>query len=288
MKRAEGRLRKMVGLLLSVLLAGQLCVPAQAAPEDGEGVYLLVGYDQQENETARSDTMILCRFDKENRQLVLVSLLRDLYVSIPGHGRNRLNAAYALGGIGLLKATIEENFRIPVEATIEVEFSRFSRIIDQLGGVELELREDEAKLIGRETGTELEPGKQRLTGQQALCYARIRCLDTDGDFSRTGRQRKVLRALWEAYKSSSLPELIRVMGTLAPMLRMDLDRTSLLRTAMDVFPYIRDMELIGSSIPEQGSCVDRNINGMAVLVADMERIRRQLREHLYPDYEKIE
>jgi len=276
--------RKFLGALLCLAQICLLSPAASAAENQPEGVCLLVGYDQQEGTgAARSDTMILCRFDKETEQLVLVSLLRDLYVSVPGHGKNRLNAAYALGGMPLLKDTIQQNFRVDVDGCVEVDFSRFSQIIDILGGVELELREDEARLIARETGTTLEPGKQTLTGSQALAYARIRCLDADGDFSRTRRQRSVLEALWDAYKGCSFPKLVRVMGSLLPMVRTDLESGVLLRTALDVSPHLSGMKLEGYSIPAKEQCRDQVIDGMAVLTADMEKTRVQLHSYLFPE-----
>ena len=273
---SNGRRFRMAGKLTAAVLVFLLLAQfglhvLAAAPETEDDVYLLVGYDAQEGDTAaRSDTMILCRFDKEAGQLILVSLLRDLYVPIPGHGKNRLNAAYALGGAELLEKT----------GCIEVDFSRFSQIIDLLGGVELELREDEAALIGAETGTALASGEQRLSGAQALSYARIRCLDRDGDFSRTKRQRILLKALWEAYKDCSLPDLIRLMKTLAPMLRMNLESGSLLHTAVDMFPHISDMELRGGSIPAKNQCRDVYVDGMAVLQTDLDAAGKLLKSYL--------
>ena len=275
----------LTGFLCLLLAAGLFhYAPAAGAEENADGVYLLVGYDRQNGlAQARSDTMILCRFDKQTQRLVLVSLLRDLYLPIPGYGNNRLNAAYAYGGAQLLKETVEKNFGISIDGCIEVDFSQFARIIDLLGGAQLELREDEAALISRETGTQIQPGIQRLTGAQALCYARIRSLDADGDFSRTARQRKLLGALWESYKDCSFPRLIRVMGTLVPMLRTDLESGVLLETAVDVFPCLKQMELCGYSIPNQECCRDQVVDGMAVLTTDMESAGKMLRSYLYPN-----
>lgn len=282
-KRQRKRRSMLTGLLCLLLAAGLFqYAPAVQAEENADGVYLLVGYDRQNGAAqARSDTMILCRFDKQTQRLVLVSLLRDLYLPIPGYGNNRLNAAYAYGGAQLLKETVEKNFGISIDGCIEVDFSQFARIIDLLGGAELELREDEAALISRETGTRLQPGLQRLTGVQALCYARIRSLDADGDFSRTARQRKLLGALWGSYKDCSFPRLIRVMGTLVPMLRTDLESGALLDTAVDVFPCLKQMELCGYSIPRQECCRDQVVDGMAVLTTDLESAGKMLRSYLY-------
>lgn len=171
---------------------------------------LLVGQDRREGESqARSDSMILCTFNKHTKQLTMTSFLRDLYVPIPGHHNNRINAAYSEGGAALLDRTLRENFDLHIDGNIEVDFSQFSQIIDLLGGVQLELREDEAAEINKETGSGLSAGVQVLNGEQALTYARIRKLDADGDFSRTSRQRKLMNALLGSYRNIKWKEIGR-------------------------------------------------------------------------------
>ena len=96
---------------------------------------LLVGQDKREGEQGnRSDSMILCTFNPGAGKLYMTSFLRDLYVPIPGHGRNRINAAYAFGGIKLLQRTLEENFDLEIDGCVEVDFGQFAEIIDALGG----------------------------------------------------------------------------------------------------------------------------------------------------------
>ena len=158
---------------------------------------LLIGQDQRPGEPGkRSDSLILCSILPREKKMILTSFLRDLYVKIPGYGYERINAAYAIGGADLLDKTLAENFGIHVDGNIEVDFEHFPRIIDELGGVRLELRADEAREISR-LSDPVEEGMQRLNGAQALVYARIRRLDADSDFSRTLRQRKLLTALTE-------------------------------------------------------------------------------------------
>ena len=243
---------------------------------------LLIGQDRREGEKqTRSDSMILCSFNAREKQIVMTSFLRDLYLPIPGHGSNRINAAYALGGAPLLIETLEENFDIRIDGSVQVDFSQFSGILDQLGGVTLELRQDEAREINRELGSSLSAGKQKLTGEQALAYARIRSLDPDGDFSRTDRQRKVLSALWDTYKDSSLTGLMKTMGSLLPMIETDMGSGELLAAAVKVFPYLSEAEVISRRIPEADYCRDRVIDGMAVLEADMDTARRILHQGIY-------
>ncbi len=245
---------------------------------------LLIGQDRREGEeTARADSIILCTLRKSDRKLTMTSFLRDLYVPIPGHGSNRLNAAYAFGGSRLLKKTLTENFGIPIAGAIEVDFSQFSGVIDALGGVQIHLRKDEARHLNKETGGSLAEGPQVLTGAQALAYSRIRSLDSDGDFSRTDRQRKVLKAMVDAYRDAELSSLMEVLKQVLPMLSTDMRESRLLLLALELLPMLSDLELSSQTIPAPGTCQDKTIDGMMVLVADMEAARALLRQTTQSD-----
>ena len=242
---------------------------------------LLVGQDRREGETqARADSMILCTFHKESGQLTMTSFLRDLYVPIPGHHDNRINASYSIGGMDLLCQTLEENFDLHIDGCVEVDFSQFSEIVDRLGGVEIELRQDEAEVINRETGSALSSGVQRLNGSQALTYSRIRSLDADGDFSRTNRQRKVITALLGSYRNVRFSELIPTINTLLPMISTDLNQAQILLYALEVLPALSDAQITSQRVPADGTYTDQTIDGMSVLVADMDTARQLLRESL--------
>ena len=242
---------------------------------------LLVGQDRREGETqARADSMILCTIQKESGQLTMTSFLRDLYVPIPGHHDNRINASYSIGGMDLLRQTLEENFDLHVDGCVEVDFSQFSEIVDRLGGVEIELRQDEAEVINRETGSALSSGVQRLNGSQALTYSRIRSLDADGDFSRTNRQRKVITALLGSYRNVRFSELIPTINTLLPMISTDLNQAQILLYALEVLPALSDAQITSQRVPADGTYTDQTIDGMSVLVADMDTARQLLRESL--------
>lgn len=242
---------------------------------------LLIGQDRREgDQLARSDSMILCTFHKKTKQLTMTSFLRDLYVQIPGFPPNRINAAYAQGGTSLLTATLKQNFGLHIDGSVEVDFSQFSGVIDLLGGVEIELRQDEANVINLETGSTLGPGKQTLNGAQALAYSRIRKLDSDGDFSRTGRQRKVLQALLDSYKDIRMSDLVPLLSKVLPMITTDLDNGKLLMCALEILPILPQAQIRSQHIPAAGTYTDQTIDGMWVLCADMEAVRHSLRESL--------
>lgn len=243
---------------------------------------LLIGQDRRDGEArARSDTIILCTFHKDARTLTLTSFLRDLYVQIPGYRDDRINAAYAAGGMQLLNETLEENFGIHIDGNIEVDFTRFSQIVDMLGGVTLELRQDEADAINALTPGSLTAGSQWLSGSQTLAYARLRNLDSDGDFSRTNRQRKVITALFKAYKGSDIASVLSLLEDSFPVITTDLSEKQLLRYGIELFPMLTDATVISQHIPAEGTYVHRKIRDMAVLVADMDVTRAMLEKSLY-------
>lgn len=240
---------------------------------------LLIGQDRREGEyRARSDSMILCSFHKTEKKLTMTSFLRDTYVKIPGYGQNRINVAYAAGGMPLLDKTLETNFGVRIDGNVEVDFYQFADIVDLLGGVELELRNDEAQWVNRETGSSLTEGKNRMDGRQTLAYARIRKLDADGDFSRTNRQRKVITALMDAYRDSSLTTALSLLEQILPMITTDMTDREVLGYAVSLFPLLAGGEVVSQHIPAAGTYSSRNIDGMAVLVADLEANRRLLEE----------
>ena len=211
-------------LILPPLPSAALEESDAAIPEDCTGLIniLLIGQDRREEDTAaRADSIILCSFSPEDGRVIITSFPRDLYVSIPGHKSNRLNAAYAFGGMALLRSTMEENLDLRLDGCIEADFSRFPQIINALGGVSITLRPDEAEAINAATGSALTEGTHLLTGDQALVYSRIRNLDSDGDLSRTARQRKLITSLLSSYRNADFLTILSAVLDMLPMISTD-------------------------------------------------------------------
>ena len=241
---------------------------------------LLIGRDAGTGSGARSDAMILCTFNKKNNTITLTSFLRDMYVEIPGYKRNRINAAYRFGGRKLLNETIDRNFGIRVDGNIEVDFACFEKMIDRIGGIPMELTAAEAKFINTHVrGSTLTEGKHVLTGKQALTYARNR-YDRDGDFSRTNRQRKLLNAMLEIYKSKSLPEVLALIQEFRPMISTDISKSALTGYALSLLPMLSGAEIRMKAIPVEGGYRYAKIDGKSVLVPDLEKNRKALEEWL--------
>lgn len=242
---------------------------------------LLIGADYQSGDIARSDSMILCTFNKYTNTITLTSIMRDMYVKIPGYKSNRINASYSLGGMKKLNETLNYNFGVTTDGTVEIDFTNFEKLIDLLGGIELELSYKEADFINFKTGKNvLKTGVQTLTGEQALWYSRFRG-DAGGDFRRTNRQRIVLSILLERYKNLSLTELIGMMDDILPMVTTNLTKDEILQYVKEFFPMLAGAEIVTQRIPADGTYEQAKINGMAVLVPNISKNAKILADTFY-------
>lgn len=226
---------------------------------DVQNIMLFGADNHAEDENGRSDSMILLSIDKKHHKLKQTSFLRDLYLTIPGYGEDRLNAAYSYGGAALAVETIEYNFGIKIDNYAMVDFSNFTAIIDAMGGIDLELTADEIDYINWqcwknkqvETRHELniddytfyendngdEVAKVHLNGRQALWYARDR--DSAGsDFDRTSRQRIVINTIFAQLKSSNPVTLMRVVYEIAPLITTDMSKGSIISLGMGLISYL--------------------------------------------------
>lgn len=238
---------------------------------------LLIGQDRRPYEgRQRSDAMILCSFNSETNELTMISFLRDLYVQIPGYSDNRLNAAYVYGGFPLITQTLAENFGVTVDGCLEVDFDSFKKIIDILGGVDIELTAAEAQIVGGGA----EEGLCRLNGEQALIYTRIRKIDSD--FQRTERQRKLLSSVFEKMKDCSLPELMNLVNELLPLVTTDMTDEDLLAFAASLAASLSELKIETYGVPSEGNYKNAKINGMAVLVPDLYEIKKLIFEEYLP------
>ena len=243
--------------------------------------FLLVGRDWHgEGENGRSDTMILCSVDTGTKTVKMVSFLRDIYLKIPGYGSSRLNAAYSWGGAELLKQTLKENFDVDVDVTLEIDFEGFKGLIDTLGGVDVALTESEAKYLNNHYGWELNGGMTHMDGEIALGYSRIRYLDSD--FVRTERQRNVLTALLEKYRSASFATMLTVTDAFLDESTSDHTDEELLAYALELYSTLSEAELTTHRVPADGTYTYETIRGMSVIEVDFEE-NRELLEDLLGD-----
>ena len=188
--------------------------------EDKVSNILLIGMETFEGAKI-TDTMIIASINSEKNTIKLTSLMRDLYVKIPGHDNAKMNSAYAKGGIDELYDTIETNFGVKMDGYILVDFSDFENVIDYIGGIDVTLTQKEANYLNT-TNYISEPayrnvvaGTQLMNGNQVLGYCRIRKVATEtehDDFGRTQRQRIVLEQIFEKLRSKNVVQLGLLMN----------------------------------------------------------------------------
>ena len=237
---------------------------------------MLVGQAAREGETALiADSMILCSINRETKTLTMTSLLRDLRLvwpefrdvyGNPHYGYNRINMAYNMGykwagshqgGMDLLASIVEYNFGVPVDHTIEVNFDMFQKIMEAVGGIDLELSEAEVKYLqdnypDSETGKGLKPGMNHLSPYLALGYARMRKVG-NGDYERTERQRRIITLLIDRMRDKNLLEILELFETVLPFVTTDMTNAEITNYAFAFIPMLKDLNIKSQRIPFDGT-----------------------------------
>ncbi len=251
-------------------------MPKPTKPEeDGYGKtgrlvnIMVVGQQMRKGEESKlSDTMILCTVNKETKTLTLTSFLRDLYVKLPnfkGHicGQQRINVAYNLGwrwagdlgGMEMLDQLIWENFGVEIDHNVEINFDSFVKVLDVIGGIEVELDADEVRYMNTGwQGTPFRVGNNALDGEAALIYARMRSANAgDNDFNRTRRQRTVVTKIVEKCRSMTLGQLNDMVKTILPMVITDMTNEDITTYILELLPLLKDLTIVSNQIPAEGT-----------------------------------
>lgn len=264
---------------------------------------LLIGSDARSSDaSARSDTIMIVSVNKTTGKITMCSILRDTHLDIPGYREAKVNSAYYRGGANLLVQTIEQNFGIKIDDYAAVDFEMFTALVDGLGGIEVEVTENEADYINNrhkygkeEKPDHFESGESvHLNGYQALWYARIRKLDSD--FMRTERQRKVMSAIFEKVKTQLNPAgvfgLISTAKEVAPFIETTLstiDFWSLVTSLVACFAKSggdMDKLLVSQKIPFDDTWHYASKWDGSSIVIDVEENKQLLYELLYEEQEE--
>ncbi|MBP9988793.1 MAG: LCP family protein, partial [Ruminococcus sp.] len=245
--------------------------------------FLLVGVDYGDEETKmfdgmvlpRSDSMILISINTIKNTINMVSLSRAAYVAIPGHGNKRLNTAHAFGGSELLAETIKQNYKIRIDKYITVDIDGFTKIIDALGGVNVNLTAEEARnVVGKNAS-----GSYLLDGEEATAYSRLRYIDSDR--KRTGRQRAVLNAIANKYRHSSVQTMVGMLDIFLPIVTTNFKKSQLLMQAVKAPSYLT-MPVHEDIIPHKPVSLTPR-DGKEVLIINWAESNKYLHDLLYPD-----
>lgn len=252
----------------------------------------LFGVDAVDGEAGRSDSIMIATIDTVHKKLKLTSIMRDSYVAIDGHGNDKLNHAYAFGGAQLAIKTLNENFDLNIEDFVSVNFETLPKIIDKIGGIELEIDEEELEYINGYiahlnsiNGTS-EPaiesaGLQHVSGTQALAFCRIR-YTSGGDYKRTERHREVLTKIFEKIETLSATSYPSLLSEILPMVNTSLDYSEILELGTEVLK-LGDSSMELERFPLDDYCAGEMINGVYYLTFDKEATVEQLHNYIFED-----
>ena len=268
---------------------------------------LLIGTDGRTvDEPARSDSIIIATLDNNNKKVKLTTIIRDTLVDIPEYGEDKINAAFyygameedekgnlkgSEGGAALLMETIEENFNIHLDKYIIVNFWGFESIIDEIGGIEADIKDYEIdevnKYIGESTGVHSDPltetGLQTLNGQQALAYARIRYVG-NGGFERGERQNKVLLQIATKLKEVNPLKYVSLANTLAKQVKTNIDIPEALNLAYTIYK-LPSLDFEQLQIPQTELIARDNLykdRGWCLLI-DLEQNSKIMHDFIFND-----
>jgi polyisoprenyl-teichoic acid--peptidoglycan teichoic acid transferase len=240
----------------------------------GEVNVLLLGSDSRGEEAARTDTIMVAHYNPQTHKVKLISLMRDMYVSIPGHGDHKLNSAYTFGGPELLRETIQSNFGLDIHHYAIVDFKGFEKGVDLLvpDGIEVDIPYTMSDGIGMT----LEEGTQQLHGKELLGYVRFR-QDRLSDFGRVQRQQEVISKLKDEVVSVhsvvKLPDLLKVLNTYVDT---NIETSTLFTIGKDILTN-KSGQVETIRIPEDGSFTNLRLDDIGeVLEVDLEQNKMAL------------
>ncbi len=261
---------KMIAAIIVMIMLLPVCRPGRTCAEEsgqeltGTWNVLLIGSDRRNDSwNGNSDTMILVTVNHDVKKIFMVSFMRDLYAQIPGHGVQKLNNAYAVGGADLLEATLEDNFGVHIDNYMAADFPAIEQIIDLFGGVDIDVSEAEASVANdyisvlcQEQGLNAYDyyingsGMQHLNGVQALGYMRNRYVGNN-DYERTARQREVLQTILDKVKAEGTSSLAALASKGLEIVDHDLNTMDVLKLTTQI-PALKEYELVTDRIPYDG------------------------------------
>lgn len=238
----------------------------------------------------RTDSIMVLTIDKVNKKVKLTSLLRDMYIDLPGEGKWILNHAFMKGGSELALKTINSNFGLDVQDYVAVNMDGFIKLVDRVGGVEISVESEEIPYINdtalvmaneRNYGTFKSirgTGLQKLNGPQAMAYARIRAVGRD--FGRAARQREVLNYVFKELKAQGNLKALGAMTDILPYVETSLSNKDMIGLGTTLMG-LKANSIEEFRLPVDGSYKDEVIQGMFVMTIDEEMNKAKLHEFIY-------
>lgn len=252
---------------------------------------LLLGIDSGEDNIGRSDCIVIATLDTEHNKIKLSSIIRDSYVLIHNKShKDKINHAYAFGGPELTLKTLNDNFNLDLTQFVSVNLTSFPVLIDSIGGITLDINENELKYINKyihslnSKNNTSSPdinssGIQHVDGTQALAYTRIRYTD-GGDFERSHRQRIVLETVFEKLKDLPITSYPSLLNNLLPLVSTNLNGSEILSLCMDLIS-LDNIDILEHQFPENSDAEGKIIDGIYYYVFDEESTIKKIHKFIY-------
>ena len=248
----------------------------------------LFGVDSRSDnlgEGNRSDCIIIASINESTGDIKLISVYRDTYVNIDGHGLDKITHAYSYGGPELAIKTLNENLDLNITEFVTVNFDVVADAVNALGGVTIDIQKDEikylnsylnetSKVTGLKTSEITSAGKQTLDGVQAVAYSRIR-YTSGGDYKRTERMRTVVEAMFEKVKKLDIGEINKLANEILPELYTNISTGEILSLAPTALKF-RVNESIGWPYKTKGITLDRWYGVPITLESNVEQLHKEV------------
>lgn len=247
---------------------------------EGVKTILVLGKDEGSFEDGgRSDVIILASINTELKTIKIISIPRDTVVPIPGQWTTKINAAYQLGGAKLALKTINTNFDLHVDDYVVIDYAAVAKLVDAVGGIDLELTSDEiyeindrieetkrhGKIKSKAIPLKAKPGLVHLNGIQAVSHARDRSsVDTElfNDYGRTNRQRNIIQATAKELAKQSLPQIMEITQKFLSSVHTSMSKDVILKYIVEVGmhknKYVSNIKLYQNPSHDTGSFFPRN------------------------------
>lgn len=251
----------------------------------------LFGVDKrEEGDQENSDVIMIVSIDQEKGKVKMASIMRDTYVEIEGLGKDKINAAYATGGPQLAIKTLNQNFDLDIRDYINVDFYRAAKIVDALGGVAIDVKEEELPYLNNylnelsnyedEQADHLQSsGLQKLNGRQAVAFTRIRAVG-NGDYERTERQRAVMTALFDKMKEAGQEMMPVFAFQVFPNLETSMSNRSLLSFATAIMDS-KNKSIDQARFPLDSHSAGERIDGIWYLTSDLKSTSNAIHQFIF-------
>jgi LCP family protein required for cell wall assembly len=253
---------------------------------------LIIGVDtNMPSIRGRSDTMVLAVFDAQCSSLKLISFMRDLYVQIPRSGKTRLNASFSHGGPKLLIETLKNNFGVEVEGYIAVNYSSMIKLVDSIGGIDIEVLDEELKPLNgileyynylnglpEQQGKLDKAGFKHLSGLQAMSYARIRKIDSD--YERIGRQQRVLMAILNRIRSLEISKILEIISENIEFVDTNITMSDAVKLTGDMLA-VESLNTRYLRVPVKKAFTNKLIDGTYYVIPNINKNKKAIEKFIY-------